>query len=366
MEKTTQKTKTTSSLEKSEQKNPSLQRESIGDQISIEVEKINKSLSEEIIGGNWTYLAVKNSTSYMIGTERKGLQIIDDSEEVYSASITDVEGALLELVYINHMNCYLMHNNLKLYKKDIDCKPPYLFMDIYCGWKEGASLRYSKINQRLLINIDWKNIAVINLERKQVEVEPKRAVGELICDFRIFGKKESRVLALTTDAYILLYHFNYQLRKIGARNSFKIELKQERNEHGSSIAVSDKGEYALVEIGSKMGNIASRMVILKIETNQLQIRTIIEIFSHELGTKYGLECAGYAGCHILWVGLTSNGDGIAQIYDYDTQIGQLKELVSKRRGQQGSCLHQIHRLGNEIFYTGRHGRVLRLSLTSSN
>ena len=215
----------------------------------------------------------------------------------------------------------------------------------------------------LITNKDCKNISAINLESKQVEIEVEKIVGNYIIDFRLFGEQEEKAIAVTEDGHILLYNLDYNQKTGSVINSFKIELKEERKEEAQSIAVCDKNEYAIVEIGqSESPWVSSRMVIIKIEGDSLIKKAMIDQHSQKIGYKLALESLGYIGRHILWVGLSKLENGVAQLYVYDIERGEFKELQDKRVIHKERSPAKIHRMGSELYYTGSYGKIMRLRL----
>ena len=121
-----------------------------------------------LIGGGPSYMVIKNQTSYAIATTDKGMKVVDKNREIFSGRLPSYPTRLSDLVYIDHLDCYLLNSGWKLYRKDIDENPHYAFMNISCGGGLGVNLIYSNLNKRLIIPRYSKGIAVVNLERKQI------------------------------------------------------------------------------------------------------------------------------------------------------------------------------------------------------
>ena len=75
-----------------------------------------------------------------------------------------------------------------------------------------------------------------------------------------------------------------------------------------------------------------------------------------------LESWRCSGDHILLVGLSSSF-GFVHLYDYNTGTGEFKELVEKRVYHDEKNPRKIQRVGDESYYTGRMGTVMKLSLS---
>ena len=106
--------------------------ESIFDQddINLSIRRINYGDRPEFIRGLWTFFACKNPTSFAIGTDDHGLLVIENLVKIYSQRFAGDENRLKSIIYIDNLDCYLLHCNNRIYRKDVDTHPPYLFIDV--------------------------------------------------------------------------------------------------------------------------------------------------------------------------------------------------------------------------------------------
>ena len=332
--------------------------------MELKIDEINSHQEEGIVGDDWTIIALKSPKSYVVGTMKKGLKLIENHKIVYSGTLPEEVTFLKDMIYIREMDCYFLNLNEKLYRKNVDNKAPYLYMDIVCGNGPGACFRYSNLHQKLIINKDGENVAAINLTKKKVEIVVEKSLSDEMCDFRLFGEQENRMVAITESCAIHLYQFDY-LKKIGDLVSrYKIALMSERHEMGISISVSDKADYMFVEVGqSNSPYFCSRMIILKVYGNSLVMQASIDQFSQKLGYKLALECCGRIGDLILWLGLSADSDAVAQVFYYNQRNGEFKEIEGKRVVHREFDPVKLHRIGSDFYYTGHDGRVLRLGIS---
>ena len=324
--------------------------------LKLTVEKIKDCREEGFIGGPKTHVAIKDSNSFLIGTSRRGLLLFNDGTEVYSGE-RHRAGDLHHIIYAPHLKCYLLAFNKKLYRKNIDNRPPYALMDVDFGWDYIVRLRYSNLHQRLIINKDNQNISIINPKMKKIEAVMRKDVGDRITDFRLFGGNEDRVVSLTWDGQVLLYSLTGGQRR-GVIHSSEIELIGERDEMCVSLAVCEKNPYVLVEIGTGDEGISSRMIIIKVVGDTLINTALIDQFHQEIGFKYALECCGYAGSLILWIGLSNEKNGPAQLYKFDTETEELSEFQGKGVWQQEDFPFSLHPLNGKYYYTGWKGKLM--------
>ena len=330
--------------------------------LEIALEEIGGHKEWDVIGGGWTSLAVKSSSSYIIGTWGRSIKVIENLGQVFSGKLPVAGTGLTDVVYIKHLDCYLLDHNNQVFRKDVDDKPPYLFMDLRCGWRAGGSFRYSSLHNRLVVAKDCMNIAVINLEDKEIELEVEKKVGCYIYDFRLFGDQEDQMVALTSDGYLLLYQLEFGAKTGSLVSDFKIDLKAERKELGASLAVCTNNEYILVELAKYLPSICSRMVVFQIKGNEFIQKAKIDMYTSRIGEKLALDCYGYIEGHIVWVGLSKGKTGVVQVFDYDLEDEEILELEKKRKPHEGDDVLKMDRLGNQFYYTGKNGSVMRLSL----
>ena len=284
--------------------------------ISLVVEKVENHKTQGIIGGSFTHFAVKNATSYMIGTSRHGFKVIENGSVIHLGRLPGRDQQLADIVYADHLDCYFLYHNYKIYRKDVDDKPPYVFMDLRCRFLHGCCFRYTKVNKRLLIiSEDCESILVINVDRKQVEMKITRNAlkDELVQDFRIFGKKETELACLTKEGTLVVFSLDYLTRKVLRTSQSKISLLSERREETLSMAVCGNNEYILVEIEVKQffgRHHSSRMAVFhhNINSRKLVLKATLDLYeeyrNNILGRKCALTCGGYiTEDHILWIGV---------------------------------------------------------------
>ena len=329
--------------------------------LSAEVDYQIKCLPEKVlrtgIGGDMTHLALKNKDSFLIGTDGKGFLLREDKVDLYTENGLGGSAALMDMVYVRPLDCYFIAYDGKLYRKGIDDKPPEVFMELQCGYRPGACLRYSPLRQRLVINKDFQNISVVNLSTKEIEIEVEKEVGDEIMDFKFLNKDQNLVVSVTRSCHVVLYHLNFEENVGSVVNTLQEELIQERGECPRSIAVCQENHHLVVEIGTtRFPFNSSRLLVLKVEEDKLIRKASLDVYEQKIGQKDALECLGCFSNHIMWVGLSIFG-GFVQVYDFDTDSNTISELEEKRVTHQDFNPVRIHRLGDEMYYIGNKARV---------
>ena len=331
----------------------------------ISLAQITNVSDSEIIGGHWSFFAFKNPTSFAIGTSGNGMKVIENSKLIHSVPFpTGVLADLLDIIYIEQLDCYLLNYNDNIYRKDIDDKPPYLYMDINSNWRVRKFFRYSKVNQRLFV-ISSAKLKVINLLRKQVEIEIRinREESEFV-DFRLLGLKEKKLFYLTVKGNIKMCSLSYDLKKICTRTNFKIQPFEGRREIWRYITVCDKSKYLFVHSSEQYSSKSSRMMVLEVKERSLVPLAEINEFQLNTRLKSTLGFWRYIGEHILWAA-PNKLEGSIHIYDFNTESGELKELTDEKRVKHEEFyVYKLSRLEDRLYYAGNRGEIMELSLVS--
>ena len=209
--------------------------------LKINIKKLKCHKEGITIEGDCTLAAFKNPTSYAIGTTKGGLKVIENSIEIYSGVLTfeyndsgifsDMPFSryykgygeeLQDIVYIDHLDCYLLNFAEEIHRKDIDGSEVYLFMDISHFVLCQGSFLYSKLNRKLVVCTVFEGLSIINLDRKQVEITLKDYRSTKIKDFKMFGLKENKIVYLTKSSLIKIYSVSYDLKKICNRRGHRL------------------------------------------------------------------------------------------------------------------------------------------------
>ena len=309
-----------------------------------------------------TSMAFKDNNCFMICTRDFRMRIIEKGSEVFVGDFERVVYGLSDIIYCKVLDCYLFSLGGKIYRKDINKEPYFMFMDEGCGTSIGASFRYSELHERLIIPKDSTKIAAINLETKEVELEILKEDGDEIMDFQLHGLGEDKVASLTQDGHLFVSELNYFFKKGEIYSLVAIELIKERHEHAETVVVCPKNRYIFVEIyRSQEPHICSRMMIFWYKKRKLKLCARIDQFGGDLaGCKSAMTCLGYFNNNVVFLGLSLVKDGITQLYCYNIHNNKFEELKGARVEHQELDPTKIHRVGSDYYYTGLLGKVMRL------
>ena len=328
------------------------------DQVNLVVEKVRDHTEEGIIGGYFSHVAMKTHNSYLMATDDKGLVLVKNGAQMFSGKLQKGDSSLYDVIFLPSQNSYLLISGTKIYHKIADGKPPSLYMSIKCGGRMGACLRYSTIQQRLIINQGGKNMWMINEKTKKVEVKWNHRKDDQIMDFKIFGEEEKKVVSVTYKGCVRLYCLDNSLKNGFSQHQIKFE--NENRESALSLAVCPMNTYIFVETIENL--ISSRTIILKLTGNSFVQVAILDKLSEWVGSLWTLESFKYVGKHVLFIGLPFKKNESAQLFEFNTETNECKELKEKRVIHQEYRPSKLHRLGNKFYYTGFGGKLMRLSL----
>ena len=147
------------------------------DKIEISLEEVFDS-KEVGVTKTPSHICFKNQSSFLLGFNSQGYNLIESGNTVYSTSKFPVDGGSFHSpIYIPDLDCYIFSNvyasDSKLYRKDIDDKPAYLYYDAQVSF---SLIGYSNFYQRLIFQqkksaADPFHIKIMNLSTIEAEVE---------------------------------------------------------------------------------------------------------------------------------------------------------------------------------------------------
>ena len=316
-----------------------------------------------LIGGNTTYLAVKDQRSYMMGTYGKGIKLVEDDVLVYHSKLSSELSSLKDIIYIESLDYYLLSHNDQISRKNIDSQPPYVYLEVPTCSRRGSSFRFSKIHNSIVINKSPCNIIVINLENKEVDMEITHIKGNQINDFRVFGRDEEKIAAITADGNLSLFELDYYDQKSYELDSVKQDLFSITMEYGLSLAVCNEPEHIIVEFGTLSESCStSRMVVFQVVEDRLVKKSTLFANETWIRSKHALGCFGLMKNHIVWVAVAGGPHGVVQIFDYNLQSESLSELKEMRMiWQKQKNPVKLVRFGDQLYYTGEKGVLMSIS-----
>ena len=181
------------------------------ERLKMTVENFGIEQSDFLGNETHTEFALKDPSSYFIYTHCEGGDLIENGTFV-SCQVSPIEfnvGCLLcDLIYVKGSDSYLLLSEKYLYRKGIDDEPLDLLMEFKPSVEEGSCLKYSELNQKLILSDSGGPLYLIDLERMKVEFQTNRKTKASIAKFTLFGEKENQLVSLTTGGSILVHTVN--------------------------------------------------------------------------------------------------------------------------------------------------------------
>ena len=328
--------------------------------LELKIDEINDHKEKNVVGEDWTLIALKNPTSYLIATEETGLKVIENSKEVYAGplpkdntrlSFFDI---LSNLIYVQEGDYYLIHYMARLWRKNIDQSPLFIFMDNIPKFGDSSLVIYSRVHSRLVIGTT-ENVMVINPQNKHIEILIRfHNIGDKKVGLNLFGEQKTQLIMLTELGFVALFTFNFFMRKILRSNHSKIDhFYDSQEEKVADFALCDRGKYILVQLGDKGRKLCSKKIVFEVTRTGLTAKASLREDRLQLDLNINLEFLGYFGDdgYVLWLGFPQD-KRFVMVFGYEIERNQLRELVEKRVDHCEYDATRPSRQGNEFYFTG--------------
>ena len=338
----------------------STKKSNVGDLNFKIVELAIYSEKSELIGGDFSQIALKNVKSYALATTTKGLLVIENGNQIFLGKLPGKYARLSDITYSRLLNCYLICVDRKIFRKDVDNEPPYRFLKISVSMKYGNSIRISEMNKRMIVNSGKRVFYFVNLITHKTEWSLKGLLKSGVQDFEIFGSKENKLVYLTSNGSLFLYNLDLKRRRVLSMSWLKCEGDEE---DGSSLAVSPQHKYICVELGLFRQGLCSRIILYEVKTNFLSLVAQIHPFDQgvDLGWKKAFCGVGCIQDCALFLGLTMLDTGqFLQVYKYDIKTNKFSEMENNRIEHQEQEPMRIQRIEDSLYYTGMLAKVMRI------
>ena len=222
----------------------------------LKIELIRKKSSDTITGGPYSFLAVKNESSYLVSTLCKGYQLVEKGRVLYIGILGEVHNIVYGMKYISKMDFYMIVINHKLYVKRIDDRPPcsYLTFDLEYGslFKPDLctmSLRRSNKAFLLMMQGDG-NLLVVDLVserfqnilqfqgKNQGKIRMFRLLGDEVGDDRPPSSRFRSLVGVTAEENLVLTVIEPGMRRVLFRKVCKIQVKLEGGDPEMPVSLS--------------------------------------------------------------------------------------------------------------------------------
>ena len=181
------------------------------------------------------------------------------------------------------------------------------------------------------------------------------------------------MVSLSSEGQIFVHAVNYEMKKVLMVH--KIQLRDRGNDHlFQCLGVCDQSKLILAGSNNKMFMLKLEAHTLTEQVQRLGVQAADDAnfstdssasnnFAGQFGSIEDLECYGYVGNHVLWVGMEYDDcRGFVRIYDYDLEKNELRELEDKKVMNYEYYPIKILKFGNNFYYTGMDGGFHKISI----
>ena len=186
--------------------------------------------------------------------EEVWMYLFEDGKEILTNfEFQKFHSLVTDITYVSCIDSYLVNTSEVIYRKDIDKGEAYFFLAFHPPQnKFGDTFRYSLLNQRVIIIRDFDRISVVDLQRKEIEFEVLKSLGNDLSIFRVFGNQEEKVAAVTNDCHIVIYSLDYTKKTGSVTTSFKIQQVSEdlegQSELANALSICNNHEYFFINL----------------------------------------------------------------------------------------------------------------------
>ena len=336
--------------------------------IKIKTKVITGYKAKGIEGDLWNHLALKNENSFLVGGKDKGIKLVDNGRLLFVGKVSNkMFSSLGDIFYSRRLNCYFIHADYNLYRKEIDRNPPYLFLHLDERENNFKSLVYSEKKEKLVILRINKNFLVLSPGRKKIEftLARKKILGEAM-DSSFFGSRDDELVGITFDRVAFVYDLFSPRQSREIVSTLHLKTLDETEDCGSSIAGSHNGDYFCVALGKFTHPWSiSRVVLIRFDSSsrRLEVVATLNLFEKNIGNLLSLGCSGQIGRYLTFFGLSRLKKGVVLLFGYDNENGEFREVGNSCVSHRERYPSKIEKLGKSFYYTGYFGKVVRLRVT---
>ena len=247
-------------------------------------------------------IAVKDKTNYLVGStinfnlqRRSAFRLFRWGSELYSHKSSSEE-ALKGAVYVRSLDCYFLVYEFSIYRKDINDKPPLLFMNQMLNQAVENVRSHPSLPGRLIL-VSKGELRILNLKLKKFELIFKKNGFEVVSRaISFWGSRNSSALATLQPK-----NFLSMVGLASRRETHKKQIVQVRDFWGASITantISTSPDNKFIFLSHDYTKFASRKFYLKVyevsrtsfklraeyEADEIKVHKIL--FLRRFGQKY--------------------------------------------------------------------------------
>ena len=369
--------------------NPSIQVKRHPELKKTKIKDIKINIKDEEIAAEFATQMNKNSAlicysgeeSFLVTSDRYGLLLTKDGNEIYSKKYQNEIRNLKEAVYCR--GSYYIFNLIpgRILRKTVDSaeptvwwdKKPILKLDDYQKIIK-ASPEYSAV----LINVDKFDLSVV--EVKEDGTAGREIVIKNQANKGFFGGSEqkrivfhealkgNKVLTVTKMWLMILYEVDFK-RWFGFREIERFQMNLDaatRQENFFLCSVCEESERMVVlvrNVGKSYK--ASKIQIYDLNSQsgekRIKLMTELDLWEKQISNYYSICLSQYLGDKLIICGQSSNATTV-YAYCYDISKNKLSERGSRILGGGNRICKKLDRFGDLIYGTLYGGKVLKFKV----
>lgn len=312
-------------------------------------------------GDKLTTLALKDHNSYLVVQEKNGYSLVNNGEVIKfgnkgKKNHNNIIGDFRDVAFSRGKYFIYDHKNKQIQVKlnDLSEMKPH-FSHEGCGWT-GRTIRVDKDDDSyLLLNKNYKGLVCYNTETNS-SFHIYKKEGQDCDDFATLG--QSRLLLLTEDGSLLLYHYDKVRKASRILSSFKMKFEPGRNEKSITLAVCPKDEIVAVNTRVKSKHFLSKVLLFRIMNNYIEKISEVDLYDQKCKYFYAMNFHGYRKSLLILSALTSESKSKLFTFVYDGYV--FEELRQKRKKTESNYPRKLQRVQNVLIGADNNGKLFKI------
>ena len=332
--------------------------------LNTKVELVADHSGSTHIGGADSMIAIKNHNSHLIGTEGKGILIVENGKKVYEGAFASGSNDILNAVYVGDCDCYFLILKGKLYRKEINGLSLELWINGgfgFTAWGQHSTLAYSEKHRRILTMKQPKTLVIIDPKTKEIEFEMVPNFGDHIMNAKFFGENDEYIMFVTLNRYVGILKYDSNQKK--GQILTKAHYSGHSGEYGTSLDIDSSNKIILASSYICGASYCRMTQITAFEFWNERLTKTASL--NVLDETYWMKGFRYVKNHknqAIFVGVDSGVGGTTHTYRYDSYKRVIHEDIQKEVPTQEHAIWALKKHKNWFYYTGSDGKLMRLKI----
>lgn len=262
---------------------------------------------------------------------------------------------------------YIYEANSGIWRKRVDREDPELWLEIVGNYNcNGRTLRRVMNGDAIAISKKCKEIVIVSTKDNEEErqlMEVSNEYGEDIVDHKVFGELEDHIVLLTEDGWLVAYRFDLRAKQVFMKDRFQIELNNEREEQGLTLAVSPDSRFFCVHLCG-VNCRCSRLLLFEFKDSLFRKRAEIDIASQNMKRFWAMDFYRYFGDHLFLTAISCDEKHPEiMTYSFNRKTRVFREFKDMRKRISAKWPFKLVTLENRVVSSDNHARLIDISYT---